>query len=336
VFQINLNPLKQIVSSKMPSVLLKNTMSQRQAKLFPILLISAMIVMLFITIDRQMMLDSYDSIKQNPLVVKSVVTAVKPQAQTELLEQQYQKWLASYKPTDPHYTELCLRVIRDGQGGGSQFEQDAFLFHNIFRYWPMQGRVGFYVDSGANDAVSLSNTLFFDKCLGWPGLCVEPNPQYHEGLRTKRSCALVPECISDKSQQVPFQMNGETGAVASGGQLIQCSPLSEMIKLAGKSKIDLWSLDVEGYEITVLQSVNFTQVPVEVLLIEDFWLQSRELDLLMDRSGFQKYHQLAIDSLYTRRGMEAVSNKVWYPPQFENGWKSNQEFRQSVKGQLKC
>ena len=27
-----------------------------------------------------------------------------------------------------------------------------------------------------------SNTFFFDKCLGWEGLCIEADEQYHEKL----------------------------------------------------------------------------------------------------------------------------------------------------------
>jgi hypothetical protein len=53
------------------------------------------------------------------------------------------------------------------QGSPSQFGQDLFLFFNIFKYWPQEKRRGFYVDSGANHAIQLSNTYFFDVCLGW-------------------------------------------------------------------------------------------------------------------------------------------------------------------------
>ena len=61
--------------------------------------------------------------------------------------------------------------------------QDLFLFRNYFALLTLSGRKGFYVDSGANDARHLSNTFFFDKCLGWEGLCIEPMEQYHKELR---------------------------------------------------------------------------------------------------------------------------------------------------------
>lgn len=63
---------------------------------------------------------------------------------------------------------------------GGQANQDIFLFQNLFRHWPMTGRKGFYVEAGANDPLYLSTSLFFDKCLGWDGLCVEPNEKFHK------------------------------------------------------------------------------------------------------------------------------------------------------------
>lgn len=46
---------------------------------------------------------------------------------------------------------------------------------------------GFYVDIGANDGVSISNTLLFEN-LGWQGFCVEASPKTYEALRKNRKC----------------------------------------------------------------------------------------------------------------------------------------------------
>ena len=40
----------------------------------------------------------------------------------------------------------------------------------------MEVERGFYIDIGAFHPFKLSNTVFFDQCLGWEGICVEPNP----------------------------------------------------------------------------------------------------------------------------------------------------------------
>jgi FkbM family methyltransferase len=68
----------------------------------------------------------------------------------------------------------------------SQNGQDQFLIEDVF-----QGKnEGFFVDIGANDGITFSNTYALEK-KGWQGLCVEPHPDVFELLRRNRSC----ECI---------------------------------------------------------------------------------------------------------------------------------------------
>lgn len=95
----------------------------------------------------------------------------------------YQEWLLTFKAADPAFQQYCMDVLTSSKRFdhmGAQYSQDVSLFHNFFKAWPLQGKQGFYVESGANDPLKLSNTLFFDKCLGWSGLCIEPQPEYHE------------------------------------------------------------------------------------------------------------------------------------------------------------
>jgi hypothetical protein len=107
-------------------------------------------------------------------------------------ENEYRKWLDTFAAADPAFQDYCAKAIRGIRvpGVGSQFSQDIFLFDNIFKYWPMRQRRGYYVESGSNDPVSISTSLFFDKCLGWTGLCVEPQPRYHQ-VRVRVLCVCV-------------------------------------------------------------------------------------------------------------------------------------------------
>src|SRR2546428_3922916 len=66
----------------------------------------------------------------------------------------------------------------------SQHAQDRFI--DIFL---LHGkREGVFVDVGAYDGVALSNTYYFEKELGWSGLCIEPNPLAYERLARTRKC----------------------------------------------------------------------------------------------------------------------------------------------------
>ena len=236
-----------------------------------------------------------------------------------------------------------MKILSQVEKSNSQFGQDAYLFFNVFKYWPMKNRIGFYLDSGANDFKYISNTWFFDKCLGWRGLCVEPNPQYHAGLKASRSCTLIPECLSSVKQQVNFQNSGVSGKVTgeAGSDTLktQCSPLHDMLSRVNESSIDLWSLDVEGYELTILRGVNFSQIPVRVALIEDFWISGRQLDLHMTTNGFVKYQHLTIDSVFINREFmksDFVSTKIWLPKTFNQDLAHENAYRVQHKSSLDC
>jgi hypothetical protein len=86
--------------------------------------------------------------------------------------------------------EAVLRDTKRGDGGFSQAWQDWILYRNFFA----NQTEGFYLDIGANEAITISNTAFFDICLGWQGVCFEPQAQYHRRLKSERSCTLVRLC----------------------------------------------------------------------------------------------------------------------------------------------
>lgn len=262
------------------------------------------------------------------------------------LEEEYGRWYHSYQAADPQHQQWCKDVFTQTipQGNG-QFAQDTFVFFNLFKFWPARGKVGFYVDSGANSPQELSNTFFFDKCLGWKGLCVEPMPEFHKGLNSSRSCTLIPECISSKKETVYMSNRGILAEVLTKKEAnsleIKCSPLDDMLHRAGVSEpleIDLWSLDVEGFEMTVLRSIDFTKIHIKVILIESAWLSNRELDIFLTAHGFVKYQHMALDSVfvnlkYLMSESTMLYSTIWYPPGFqqkideENEWRKTQTLK---------
>lgn len=55
----------------------------------------------------------------------------------------------------------------------SQVGQDEWV-HSMLR----SKRNGFFVELGACDGLYLSNTLFFERSMGWKGVLIEPNDNY--------------------------------------------------------------------------------------------------------------------------------------------------------------
>ena len=270
--------------------------------------------------------------------LKLAVSSGNESATSEKTIAEQNEWIdTKFKAADPHEQDWCVKVLREGTSGrhskrkGAQFGQDVFMARNLFLDAAMKGEQrGFYVEAGANDYTFLSTTYFFDKCLGWDGLCVEPQKQYHENLRKYRSCKLVPKCLSKDVtvMMIGGHRNGpgmfvrplppNATELPPGWSRIDCAPLHTILKdevPGGRHHVDLFVLDVEGGESIVLETIDWTKSDFGALLIEDGKLPSlRKLDYDMNMRGYSKFHQLAIDTLYVKRSsVAALREKLWYP-----------------------
>ena len=181
------------------------------------------------------------------------------------------------------FRDSATRFVIDG-GYTSQYGQDRALYEQLFANMSVRG---VYLDVAANHYKRISNTYFFDRCLGWRGLCVEPNPIYHDGLRAHRSCALLPTCASERADApvtLTLPTNQWLGGLggAGGGKLqtyrragtpavprnMTCVRLGDELVRRGLFHVDLFSLDVEGHEGPVLRGIDFCRVTIANVLCE--------------------------------------------------------------------
>ena len=187
--------------------------------------------------------------------------------------------------------QLLKSLIRGRYHGLNQLDKkmEAYLDYDA----------GYFVELGANDGVSQSNTLYFEKYRGWRGLLVEPAPHNYLRCRANRApenhivCAACvsfgfqPEFVriayanlmstplglaSDIADPMAHAHSGrrflgpredvfEYGAVAR--------TLDALLREAGApQRIDFLSLDVEGAELEVLRGVDHTAFRFKFLLVE--------------------------------------------------------------------
>ena len=181
------------------------------------------------------------------------------------------------------------------------------MYRNLFA----GQRSGLYVDIGTNDALAISNTAFFDVCLGWAGVCFEPSSAYHGAILRKRSCRLSQHCVLGQAANVTMSREGTnlgtvTEATNDAASTHSCVRFSDEIARLGFSgrTIDLLSIDIEGSESSVLRCMPWKDVDIRAVLIEtNRVINLAELDLFFHNHGY-----LNIASLVLGDGMGLLDN----------------------------
>ncbi|KAL3767115.1 hypothetical protein ACHAWO_000347 [Cyclotella atomus] len=141
---------------------------------------------------------------------------------------------------------------------------------------------GTYLELGAFDGKEESNTMFFDTCLGWDGLLIEAQTESYEKVIQNRPGAVKlsfsPTCLDNtitaSLYNIPLSNNGMKDLAQSytGKETVEvpCGPLTPvLIDVFGLNQtISFFSLDVEGAELLVLNTIDFSKVDIHVIMIE--------------------------------------------------------------------
>jgi len=265
---------------------------------------------------------------------------------------------------DPWLSNLdCAALLSPGRPPSttSQWQQDWFVYHNFVRGTELDGRPpalgqeaeaeaeggaaedsagalprqGVFVDVGAFHPIHLSNTFFFERCLGWRGLCAEPNPNWAPYFGAYRqSCQLVPNCVWSRPRSVVMsyqkdpieayiQEDSGAGGGAEGGSsgavLIQgngtrpkfeavCRTLEDILSSAGLRRpatIDYMSVDAEAAEVEIFRGFPFREFDISVVSVEVQAQNYYELDTIFMSAGYAKLAVLGGDHVYAklRRGL---------------------------------
>ena len=173
----------------------------------------------------------------------------------------------------------------------SQFGQDDWVLSKI-------KNIGFYVDIGANNGISISNTYYMEK-LGWQGICVEPNPESYKLLLQNRKCICLDSCVDESVKIIDFYygdsqefgctiVDNDTDAEKNlkeknslnQNNIIKLSTTTlEIIldKYKAPKVIDYLSLDTEGSEQRILRNFPFDKYSFKTITVERPKPELREL-----------------------------------------------------------
>ena len=173
----------------------------------------------------------------------------------------------------------------------SQLCQDKYLNDNIFKNF----KDGFFVDVGAHNGISFSNTYFFEKNLNWKGICIEANPIVYKQLQKNRENSInLNIAIDIKDSECTFLVNHGYTEMLSGikeyydirhlerikSEQEQYGGYSEEIKIESLklesifNKYDIkhvhyLSIDIEGGEKMCIESIDFNNIFIDIINFEN-------------------------------------------------------------------
>lgn len=177
------------------------------------------------------------------------------------------------------------KFFQQGQKRRSRLKEDITIFETFFQDVPADELKTFkYIEIGGFNGMDESNSRFFETCLKWDGLLVEPNPKPYIELVQNRphahrasyavSCtveqALANKTVSFHDYIFANAAQTDTENAYTGGKKIDvpCGPIHPVVLETLGPNVHFFSLDVEGAEPMVLSAIDFSAIFIDVLMIE--------------------------------------------------------------------
>lgn len=200
-------------------------------------------------------------------------------------------------------------------------EANAQLFQDLWVQFELgEIRDGYFVEFGATNGITMSNSHLLEKHYDWTGIVAEPNPDFHERLGRERDCHISHKCVfSSTGDHVPFLCT-EKGMYSriksinpddhNEGRMrldpeevmVETISLNDLLyEFDAPETVDYLSVDTEGSELEILQAFDFSKRMVKTFTIEhNFTPMRAAIYDLMTANG------------YVRRFPEFTRFDDWY------------------------
>jgi len=230
------------------------------------------------------------------------------------------KALYQYHKASPRYFEQRNQPLICGEGPEykkffglddiqhSGSKEDSMIYDLVFKGMPKGNHSQMrYLELGDFNGREESNTRFFDECLGWEGVLIEPNPvvynelvQFRPNAHKLRFAALCNSSEEAQNKTVGFWKSRYTNSVQDdsvenrkayafhpNSKMVQVpcgrltAPLQEILK--PHNRIHYFRLDVEGMEPNVLKTLDFDKIFVDIFTVENTNIHCKEICESRDR-----------------------------------------------------
>jgi FkbM family methyltransferase len=202
-----------------------------------------------------------------------------------------------------HHSELVesLNFLNKSK---SQLSQDLFVLNELsFK------SNGFFVEFGATNGLTLSNTYTLEKFYGWNGILAEPALCWQKELKINRDCFIENKCVWSVSHaKLNFNetMDPELSTINnfSNSDLhsisrkksqtyeVETISLIDMLdKYNAPTHIDYLSIDTEGSELQILSTFDFDKYSFGVITVEHNYTSDREkIYELLTSKNYKRVH----------------------------------------------
>lgn len=204
----------------------------------------------------------------------------------------------------------------------SQLGQDKF----IDEYFNQQNNLVF-LDIGAHDGVTLSNTYFLETERNWTGICVEAQPTEFAKLLQNRKCKCINIAVANFEGEIDFTcVDGYANMLSGisqdyneshrnrilrevnshGGSIntikIQAKKLQSILDEYNIQNIDFCSIDTEGSELNIVQSINFDKTNIKVFIIENNYQEST-IQNFLETKGYELHCKIQWDDVFIKKSV---------------------------------
>jgi FkbM family methyltransferase len=228
-----------------------------------------------------------------------------------------------------HYIERSMKFYSQEVDG---YQADKFL---VETYITNEIKDGKFVELGAIDGVMYSNTKTLEDYFNFTGVLIEPSPIAYERLKVNRSRSDTYNCAisSKETGTVDFLGFGAVGGMLHTmadnhrkswqrvGQLppdehkykVKCEKISTILHKSNMKYIDVFSIDVEGGEEEVLETMDWN-IPVYIIIIE-----------LVDRNDMEKEKNKRCKKILKDNGFKLLKHEG-----LDDYWINNNYFRKHL------
>lgn len=197
----------------------------------------------------------------------------------------------------------------------SQLNQDLFVLHRLG--WK---RGGYFVEFGATDGKTLSNTWLLETRFGWTGVLAEPAQVWRQALQASgRTARLEFDCVwSASGETLTFNetdwaelstiaaFEGADSHVRTAARRYAVDTVS-LVDLLDRHEapaiVDYLSIDTEGSEYEILAAFDFARYEFRCITVEHNFSDKREaIRSLLVGHGYQRVHEALsqFDDWYVR------------------------------------